>query len=174
MLGYGIVLVVISVFLLIERACVYLRLKYLQTLQRKCVLDLKKETVLRYAFWSYSLLIVPLILCFISLNQIRLTGNHPTAKCMSLVFLTLMISLSYIYLVSRLRTRVVIGVGRQITYQLGSRCATIRADLIAKYSCDAYNFYIVKNDGGVTKLPATLKNAEILMKFLETVIEKHY
>ena len=143
------------------------RLYYLRTRQKKVTIDFSKETTLHYAFWSYLIQFALFVFYIYLLFQIPYSHRSMSSIGILLLLTSFIPALVFVSLLFRLKTRVVIGAGKQITFITFSRHGTIHSDQIAEYSCNSYFYYITKKDGKVSKIPATLSKSEVVMAFLE-------
>jgi hypothetical protein len=156
--------------ILMERIWSWLRLKHLKSCQRKVSIDYGKEVTLRPALWAYSLEISLFILFVWIQTGLHYPEGRIVSKLIMLVFTLIIMLIPVGLLVIHLRSRVVIGAGRQMRYFVGKYCRTLHFDQITKYRCDSYYYYITRKDGYTLKIPASFKHSEIIMAFLENAV----
>jgi hypothetical protein len=167
-----VILVVVAVCL-VERAWVWLRIKYLENRKEKITISFNKEVTLRYAIWAHFYQFVGVAFGVVFFAQVFSARNHIGAKYIYSILAIFVLAINIVTLIPRLKTRVVVGVGKQMFCFDGYRHETIYSGQVSKYYCNAYSYYITKTDGNISKIPASLKHGEIIMAFLEEAVAHH-
>jgi len=96
--------------------------------------------------------------------------KQPNAKApLILIAIPLLgLVLTSVFLMIRLKARVVIGLGKQLWYLNGYKShEVIYHGQIESYYCNGYSFCIKKKDGNRLKVPATFSRSELVVAFLE-------
>ncbi len=143
-----------------------LRVRHLKEASESVSIDPSKEIVLRYAIWYY---VYPL-LCFI-LSAMFGYGAwrgspHPGVVTIYKVFCMIALLGAFFMLYRELTGRVRIA-DKKLIYTEGGDRREISADDVVRVSTNGFKFFIGLKYQKSSQIPATFKNSEIILAFLQ-------
>lgn len=162
-IGFG--LVVLGSFILGR-----LRLRHLTEASENISLDDSKEVILRYALWYYGYPLLAFGLsAFCAYDASHNPSNHPR-ETLGWIFSILMFLGGIFMLYRQLTARVRIA-DKKLIYTEGGDRREISADNVVRVSTNGFTFFIGLKWQKFAKIPATFKNSEIILAFLQRAAE---
>lgn len=163
--GFG--LVVLGSFILGR-----LRVRHLQTASQTVSIDPSKEVVLHYALWYYGYPLLAFGLsAFCAYDASHNPNNHPR-ETIGWIFFIIMFLGGIFMLYRELTGRVRIA-DKKLVYTEGGDRREISADDVVRVSTNGFKFFIGLKYQKSAQIPATFKNSEIILAFLQRAAAKN-
>lgn len=147
-----------------------LRVRHLKAASESVSLDASKEIVLRYAIWYYGYPILGFILsAMFAYGAWRGSPYHGVGTAYGIASLFCLggaLFLLYRELTGRVRIA-----NKKLIYTEGGDRREISADDVVRVSTNGFTFFIGLKWQKFAKIPATFKNSEIILAFLQRAAE---
>jgi hypothetical protein len=149
-----------------------LRVRHLKEASESVSIDPSKEIVLRYAIWYYGYPLLGLILSALFAYEAWRGSPHPgVAMAYKIASLFCLVG-AFFMLYRELTGRVRIA-DKKLIYTEGGDRREISADDVVRVSTNGFKFFIGLKWEKSAQIPATFKNSEIILAFLQRAAAKN-